>query len=109
MGGDDGRVLVATWAGGGDLPPLLAAAGLLAARGFDVEVLVSAATEEAARRDGLPTHGYRRAPQPDAIARVLAEPPFAEAAWRAAGAIAGGQPDRTAGDALVRLAAGPGS
>ena len=65
MGGDGGRALVATWAGGGNLPPLLAAAGLLAARGFEVELLASGATEAEARRHDLPAHGYRRAPQPD--------------------------------------------
>jgi hypothetical protein len=37
----------------GNLPPLLAAAELLAARGIAVDVLASAATEHEARRRGL--------------------------------------------------------
>jgi UDP:flavonoid glycosyltransferase YjiC (YdhE family) len=60
-----GSALVVTWGSGGNLPPLLAAAGLLEARGFDVEVLTSAATRAAARERGLRTHAYRRAADPD--------------------------------------------
>jgi UDP:flavonoid glycosyltransferase YjiC (YdhE family) len=59
------RVLVVTWGSGGNLPPLLAAGDLLAARGFRVEVLTSAATGAEARRRGFETQPYRRAPEPD--------------------------------------------
>jgi UDP:flavonoid glycosyltransferase YjiC (YdhE family) len=59
------RVLVVTWAPGGNLPPLLAAATLMAARGHAVEVLASAATRGAVERAGLPLRSYRRTPEPD--------------------------------------------
>jgi hypothetical protein len=59
------KALVVTWASGGNLPPLLAAAGLLASREFDVDVLASSATRADAERRGLATHAYRRAPEPD--------------------------------------------
>jgi UDP:flavonoid glycosyltransferase YjiC (YdhE family) len=55
------RVLVVTWAPGGNLAPLLAVASLLAARGHHVELLGSAATRPGA---GVRTHAYRRAPDP---------------------------------------------
>ena len=54
-----------TWAPGGNLPPLLAAASLLAARGHDVKVLASAATGPAAERAGFEVLGYRRSSAPD--------------------------------------------
>ena len=57
-------VLVVTWAGGGNLPPLLAAAGLLTARRHRVRVLASAATGEAAVQAGFDVIGYQRAPDP---------------------------------------------
>src|SRR4051794_38080914 len=59
------RALVVTWGPGGNLPPLLAAARLLADRGHDVAVLASAATRSAAARAGLPVVGFRRSPDPD--------------------------------------------
>src|SRR5215217_6950599 len=59
------KALVVTWAGGGNLPPLLAAAELLASREVDVEVLASSATRADAERRGFATHAYRRAPEPD--------------------------------------------
>ena len=59
------RALVVTWGAGGNLPPLLAAARLLVARGHDVTVLASAATRAAAERAGLPVVGFRRSPDPD--------------------------------------------
>jgi UDP:flavonoid glycosyltransferase YjiC (YdhE family) len=58
-------VVIATWASGGNLPPLLALAGLLRAVGHRVQILASSATREPARRDGFETFGYRSAPQPD--------------------------------------------
>lgn len=58
------RALVITWAPGGNLPPMVAAAGLLAARGHDVEVLGSAATHAVFDAGGFAVHPYRRAPEP---------------------------------------------
>jgi UDP:flavonoid glycosyltransferase YjiC (YdhE family) len=58
------RALVITWAPGGNLPPMVAAAGLLAARGHDVQVLCSAATRPAFEAAGFAVHPYRRAPEP---------------------------------------------
>jgi UDP:flavonoid glycosyltransferase YjiC (YdhE family) len=58
-------VLVATWAGGGNLPPLLSVARLLADQGCAVRVLTSTATEGAATAAGLEVVPYRRSPQPD--------------------------------------------
>jgi len=58
-------VVIATWASGGNLPPLLALAGLLRVTGHRVGVLASSATYEPARRDGFVTFAYRSAAQPD--------------------------------------------
>jgi UDP:flavonoid glycosyltransferase YjiC (YdhE family) len=58
-------VLVATWAGGGNLPPLLSIAQLLAGRGCAVRVLTSRATQKAAEAGGLHVVPYTRSPQPD--------------------------------------------
>src|SRR6266545_3731156 len=58
-------VIVATWAPGGNLPPLLGVAALLRARRHRVRVLASPATSAAARAAGFETLEYRRAPQPD--------------------------------------------
>jgi UDP:flavonoid glycosyltransferase YjiC (YdhE family) len=58
-------VLIATWASGGNLPPLLALARLLRSAGHQVHVLASSATQEPARRDGFEPLVYRSAPQPD--------------------------------------------
>jgi len=60
------HALVVTWAPGGNLPPLLAAACLLRARGHRVDVLGSAATRPEAERASLPTRTYRRSPEPNA-------------------------------------------
>jgi UDP:flavonoid glycosyltransferase YjiC (YdhE family) len=62
---DRRRVVVVTWAPGGNLPPLLAAAALMEARGHDVRVLASAATRPFAERAGLGLLSYRRSPEPD--------------------------------------------
>src|SRR6266508_5018098 len=59
------RVLVVTWGGGGNVPPLLAAGKLLAACDLDVCFLVSAATRQPALRAGFEVVGYRRARDPD--------------------------------------------
>jgi UDP:flavonoid glycosyltransferase YjiC (YdhE family) len=59
------RVLVVTWGGGGNLPPLLAAGKLLAARDYDVCVLASTATRQPALLAGFEVVGYRRTRGPD--------------------------------------------
>jgi UDP:flavonoid glycosyltransferase YjiC (YdhE family) len=59
------RVLVVTWAPGGNLPPLLAAALLLDRRGHEVTVLTSGETRDASERLGFDMRGYRRSSDPD--------------------------------------------
>jgi UDP:flavonoid glycosyltransferase YjiC (YdhE family) len=59
------RVLVLTWAPGGNLPPMLAAASVLDRRGHEVAVLCSGETRGAAERLGFEVTGYRRSPDPD--------------------------------------------
>ena len=58
-------VLIVSWGGGGNLPPLLAAGKLLAARDHRVCVLGSAATRQPAADAGFDVVGYRRAPDPN--------------------------------------------
>jgi UDP:flavonoid glycosyltransferase YjiC (YdhE family) len=58
-------VLIVSWGGGGNLPPLLAAGRLLAAREHRVCVLASAATRQAAVDAGFDVVGYRRGPDPE--------------------------------------------
>jgi hypothetical protein len=55
-----------SWAGGGNLPPLLAAGTLLAARDHRVCVLTSSATRQPAIDAGFDVVGYRRSPDPNA-------------------------------------------
>src|SRR6266545_4234391 len=57
-------VLIVSWGGGGNLPPLLAAGRLLAARDHRVSVLASAATRQPALDAGFDVVSYRRAPDP---------------------------------------------
>lgn len=59
------RVLVVTWAPGGNLPPLLGAALVLDRRGHEVTVLTSGETCDAAERLGFEVRGYRRSSDPD--------------------------------------------
>ena len=59
------QVLVATWAPGGNLPPLLAAGLVLARRGHEVAFLASGETERAVEQLGFAVAKYRRAPDPD--------------------------------------------
>jgi MGT family glycosyltransferase len=59
------EVLVVSWGLGGNVPPLLAAAGLLAVRDHHVCVLASAATRQPALDAGFDVVGYRRTPDPD--------------------------------------------
>jgi UDP:flavonoid glycosyltransferase YjiC (YdhE family) len=58
-------VLIVSWGGGGNLPPLLAAGRLLAARDHRVCVLASAATRQPALDAGFDVVGYRRSPDPE--------------------------------------------
>jgi UDP:flavonoid glycosyltransferase YjiC (YdhE family) len=58
-------VVVATWAGGGNLPPLLALARVLRAAGHRVDFLASDATREPARQENFEPLAYRTAAQPD--------------------------------------------
>src|SRR4051794_33589603 len=60
-----GHVLIVSWASGGNLPPLVTAGRLVAARDQAVSVLASAATRAAAVRAGFEVIGYRRAPAPN--------------------------------------------
>jgi UDP:flavonoid glycosyltransferase YjiC (YdhE family) len=57
--------LIVSWASGGNLPPLLAAGRLLAARNRPVRVLVSAATRAEALNAGFEVVHYGRARDPD--------------------------------------------
>jgi UDP:flavonoid glycosyltransferase YjiC (YdhE family) len=58
-------VLIVSWGGGGNLPPLLAAGKLLAAREHRVCVLASAATRQPAVDAGFEVASYRRARDPN--------------------------------------------
>ena len=58
-------VLIVTWGGGGNLPPLLAAGKLLAAHDQRVCVLASAATRQPALDASFNVASYRRAPDPN--------------------------------------------
>jgi MGT family glycosyltransferase len=59
-------VLIVSWGGGGNLPPLLAAGTLLTARDHRVRVLVSSATRQPAVDAGFDVVSYRRSPNPNA-------------------------------------------
>jgi MGT family glycosyltransferase len=59
------RALVITWAPGGNLPPMLAAASVLDRRGHEVAVLCSGETHDTAERLGFEVTDYRRSPDPD--------------------------------------------
>jgi UDP:flavonoid glycosyltransferase YjiC (YdhE family) len=58
-------VLIVSWGGGGNLPPLLAAGKLLAARDHRVCVLASAATRQPAMHAGFDVVSYRRGRDPE--------------------------------------------
>jgi UDP:flavonoid glycosyltransferase YjiC (YdhE family) len=57
-------VLIVSWGGGGNLPPLLAAGKLLAARDHRVSILASAATRQPAVDADFDVVSYRRGPNP---------------------------------------------
>jgi UDP:flavonoid glycosyltransferase YjiC (YdhE family) len=59
------RALVVTWAPGGNLPPMLAAASVLARRGHEVSFLASGPTRAPTERLGFATAGFLRSPDPD--------------------------------------------
>jgi UDP:flavonoid glycosyltransferase YjiC (YdhE family) len=58
-------VLIVSWGGGGNLPPLLAAGKLLAARDHRLRDLASAATRQPAVNAGFDVVGYRHACDPN--------------------------------------------
>ena len=60
-----GDVLVATWGGGGNLPPLLSVGQLLVLNGHRVRVLASGATRRAAEQAGFETVPYRCSQDPE--------------------------------------------
>jgi UDP:flavonoid glycosyltransferase YjiC (YdhE family) len=105
------RALVITWAPGGNLPPLLAAASLLEGRGHRVTVLGSGETRDAARRLGLGVIGYRRSPDPDTDVdfeaqadRLMATMAGAEIALDARDALAELRPDLAVVDCMLPAA-----
>jgi UDP:flavonoid glycosyltransferase YjiC (YdhE family) len=59
------RALVVTWGLGGNLPPLLGAASVLARRGHEVTFLASERTRGTVERLGFPATAYRRTAEPD--------------------------------------------
>ena len=59
------RALVVCWGLGGNLPPLLGAASVLARRGHEVTFLASERTRAAVERLGFPARSYRRTAEPD--------------------------------------------
>ena len=59
------RALVVSWGLGGNLPPLLGAASVLARRGHDVTFLASERTRGSVERLGFPATAYRRTAEPD--------------------------------------------
>jgi len=90
-------VLIASWGGGGNLPPLLAAGGLLAKRDLRVCVLASSATHQAAVDVGFDVVGYRRARDPDL------ETAFEDQAERAMATAAGLEIALDVRDAIAQL------
>ncbi|HEY6696230.1 MAG TPA: glycosyltransferase [Solirubrobacteraceae bacterium] len=103
--------MVITWAPGGNLPPLLAVASLLGRRGYEVVVLASGATRDAARQLGFEVTGYRRSPDPDVDVAfeaqaqpVMARLAGAEIADDARDALTEVQPDVAIVDCMVPAA-----
>lgn len=88
------RILVATWAPGGNLPPLLAAARLLAHRGHRVYVLASGSTGRKAANHGCNVIVYRHAPDPDEAT------PFEEQLESVAAVVAGEKVAHDVADAI---------
>src|SRR6266540_5573552 len=100
--------LIVSWGGGGNLPPLLAAGRLLAARNHTVRVLASAATHEAALKAGFEVVGYRRAPDPNMdiafeqqAARLMATAAGTEVAFDVRDAVAEVRPDLLIVDCML--------
>jgi UDP:flavonoid glycosyltransferase YjiC (YdhE family) len=91
------RALVATWGLGGNLPPLLGAASVLARRGHEVTFLASERTRGAVERLGFPVTAYRRTAEPDT--RI----PFEQQAERIMATAAGLDVARDARDVLDRV------
>lgn len=68
-------ILIVTWGSGGNLPPLLAAGSLLAAREHRLCVLASAATRETSVQAGFDVVSYLHAPDPNTASRSSSKPP----------------------------------
>jgi hypothetical protein len=103
-----GDVLIVSWGGGGNLPPLLAAARLLAARGHSISVLASAATRDAALEAGFDVVAYRRAPDPNMAlafeqqaAKLMATAAGSDLALDVCDAVEKGRPDLMIVDCMV--------
>jgi UDP:flavonoid glycosyltransferase YjiC (YdhE family) len=104
-----------TWAPGGNLPPLLAAARLLVARGHEVTMLASAETRAAAERAGLPVLGFRRSPDPNVrvafeiqAERMMSTAAGAEIALDARDAVDELRPDLIVADCMLPAALAAG-
>jgi UDP:flavonoid glycosyltransferase YjiC (YdhE family) len=104
-------VVVATWASGGNLPPLIALARLLREAGHRVHVLASSATLAPARREDFEPVTYRTAPQPDEsvpfeaqAATVLRTLAGVEAARDVAAVLAETGPDVLVADCMLPAA-----
>src|SRR5215217_3985223 len=109
------RAVVVTWAPGGNLPPLLAAARLLVARGHEVTMLASGETRAAAERVGLPVVGFRRSPNPnvrvafeDQAERMMATAAGAEIALDTRDVIDESRPDLIVVDCMLPAALAAG-
>jgi UDP:flavonoid glycosyltransferase YjiC (YdhE family) len=105
------RVLVVTWGPGGNLPPMLAAARVLAGRGHHVTVLGSRETRGEAERLGFPVLGYRRTPDPDTsvafesqAGRLMAIAAGADVALDCRDAIDDARPDLAVVDCMLPAA-----
>jgi UDP:flavonoid glycosyltransferase YjiC (YdhE family) len=110
-----GDVLIVSWGGGGNLPPLLAAGRLLAARNHSVSVLASAATRQAALEAGFEVIRYRRTSDPNMelafeqqAASLLATAAGAQIAHDVRDAVAEVRPDLMVVDCMVPAAIAAG-
>ncbi len=107
--------LIVSWAGGGNLPPLLAAGRVLAARNHTVCVLASAATRAPAVKAGFEVVGYQRAPDPNVeiafeqqAAQLMATAAGVEVALDVRDAVAEVQPDLLIVDCMLPAAIAAG-
>jgi UDP:flavonoid glycosyltransferase YjiC (YdhE family) len=93
-------IVVVTWAGGGNLPPMLAVAGLLAGRGHEVRVLATRRLREEIENAGLEADVYSNSSGPPPA--VVFEESFEALTSEAAGtALAGEVRDKVRGADLA--------